>query len=420
MLYVTPMELSKDKREERQAFCAKLNGLPPNANAREYQSFIEEFNVLEFRIPRNTRTNRTQLYAYVYFKDEESMQRGTDRVIVRRNKQHEWTPPDVKSCFNCGFTSHLISECNYKPPRKKPINKREYLNSIRQYQPGYHRRQTQDNVRPGSYADALRTRPNNARYDRGRYSSEGFRQDNPYRNRNRPWNRNNIYKRAEESQNYGDDEKELYEWGDEEYDPENIQRSKDRANTLSRPRSMKNRNSSNLDKINNNESEIQEIKGDLAVLQDMVKNLARSLEQTTTQISQYMQTTNISKGKDKVIDKNNNDDMILDNANTKQQHAPKRRMVSFNTNENNKRPQNEDTSDSDSNDNRQNNMALLTAQLKDLHNGMAAITQGLTNINNRITKVDNNKQILNKSADGAADLSTTTTTNNNFNDGQST
>ncbi|PKB92447.1 hypothetical protein RhiirA5_444629 [Rhizophagus irregularis] len=39
---------------------------------REYQDFIEEFNVLEFRIPRNTRTNRTQLYAYVYFKDRES------------------------------------------------------------------------------------------------------------------------------------------------------------------------------------------------------------------------------------------------------------------------------------------------------------------------------------------------------------
>ncbi|RGB22171.1 hypothetical protein C1646_678027 [Rhizophagus diaphanus] len=83
MLYVTPMELSLDKQKERRAFCAKLNGLPPNANAKEYQDFIEEFNVLEFRIPRNTRMNRVQLYAYVYFKDEESMQRGTDRVIVR-------------------------------------------------------------------------------------------------------------------------------------------------------------------------------------------------------------------------------------------------------------------------------------------------------------------------------------------------
>ncbi|PKK67358.1 hypothetical protein RhiirC2_783626 [Rhizophagus irregularis] len=32
MLYITLMELSLDKREERRAFCAKINGLPPNAN----------------------------------------------------------------------------------------------------------------------------------------------------------------------------------------------------------------------------------------------------------------------------------------------------------------------------------------------------------------------------------------------------
>jgi hypothetical protein len=132
MLYVTPLELSLEKRQERREFCAKLNGLPPNANAREYQEFIEEFNVFEFRIPRNTRTNRTQLYAYVYFKDEESMSYAMERVIVRRNKQHEWSPPDMKSCFNCGYTSHLISECDYRPLRTRPINKREYLNSINQ------------------------------------------------------------------------------------------------------------------------------------------------------------------------------------------------------------------------------------------------------------------------------------------------
>lgn len=136
MLYITPMELSLDKREERRQFCVKLNGLPPNASAREYQDFIEEFNVLEFRIPRNTKTNHTQLYAYVYFKDEESMQLGTERVVVRRNKQHEWSTSDMKSCFNCGFTSHLISECDYRPPRSRPMNKQAYLNSIRQYKPG--------------------------------------------------------------------------------------------------------------------------------------------------------------------------------------------------------------------------------------------------------------------------------------------
>ena len=129
MLYVTPMELSIDMREERRQYCAKLNGLPPNANAREYQTFIEEYNVLEFRIPRNTRTNRTQLYAYVYFKDHDSLTYGIQRTISNRNKKHEWSHPDEKSYFNCGYVGHLISECEYRPPRTRPMNRREYLNS---------------------------------------------------------------------------------------------------------------------------------------------------------------------------------------------------------------------------------------------------------------------------------------------------
>jgi hypothetical protein len=154
MLYVTPLELSLEKRHERREFCAKLNGLPPNANAREYQEFIEEFNVFEFRIPRNIKTNRTQLYTYVYFKDEESMSYAMERVIVRRNKQHEWSPPDMKSCFNCGYISHLISKCDYRPPRTRPMNKRDYLNSIRQKQDNRYQRQQKQ--RPSSYAEAAR------------------------------------------------------------------------------------------------------------------------------------------------------------------------------------------------------------------------------------------------------------------------
>jgi hypothetical protein len=160
MLYVTPLELSLEKRQERREFCAKLNGLPPNANAREYQEFIEEFNVFEFRIPRNTRTNRTQLYAYVYFKDEESMSYAMERVIIRRNKQHEWSPPDMKSCFNCGYTSHLISECDYRPPRTQTINKRDYLNSINQQRQD-NKFQRQQRQKPTSYAEAARQRPRN-------------------------------------------------------------------------------------------------------------------------------------------------------------------------------------------------------------------------------------------------------------------
>ncbi|GBC14866.2 hypothetical protein GLOIN_2v1485349 [Rhizophagus irregularis DAOM 181602=DAOM 197198] len=396
MLYITPMELSLDKREERRAFCAKLNGLPPNANAREYQDFIEEFNVLEFRIPRNTRTNRTQLYAYVYFKDEESMQRGTDRVIMRRNKQHEWSIPDMKSCFNCGYTSHLISDCDYRPPRNRPMNKKDYLNSVRRYQPGYRQREKQENARPGSYADAIRSRPNEARFENRKFQ-ERYRQDNPYsNNKDRPWNRNNLRKRNDDNHNYGDDEQGMHEWDEEDDSFEDIPRSSSRASVLSRPRNAHYENVDRTPRNHRDDNEIQSIKQDLATLQDIVKTLAKSLEQTTNQISLYMQTTS-SKGKEKVNEMNNNAMLIDQSGNTdnRQHQTPKRRLVSFN--ENNKRPQREDSSDSDSNDNRQNNMALLTAQLQELHKGMENITSSLTNINNRITTVDIARQVPNRS-----------------------
>ncbi|CAB5372299.1 unnamed protein product [Rhizophagus irregularis] len=373
MLYVTPMELSLDKREERRAFCAKLNGLPPNANAREYQDFIEEFNVLEFRIPRNTRTNRTQLYAYVYFKDEESMQRGTDRVIMRRNKQHEWSIPDMKSCFNCGYTSHLISDCDYRPPRNRPMNKKDYLNSIKRYQPGYRQKEKQENARPGSYADAIRSRPNETR--------------------------NNLRKRNDNNHNYGDDEQVMHEWDEEDDSFEDMPRSSGRASVLIRPRNAHYENVDRTPRNHRDDNEIQSIKQDLATLQDIVKTLAKSLEQTTNQISLYMQTTS-SKKKEKVNETTNNAMLIDQSGNTdnRQYQTPKRRLVSFN--ENNKRPQREDSSDSDSNDNRQNNMALLTAQLQELHKGMENITSSLTNINNRITTVDTTRQVPNRSVDG--------------------
>jgi hypothetical protein len=207
MLYVTPLELSLEKRQERREFCAKLNGLPLNANAREYQEFIEEFNVFEFRIPRNTRTNRTQLYAYVYFKDEESMSYAMERVIVRRNKQHEWLPPDMKSCFNCGYTSHLISECDYRPPRTRPINKCEYLNLINQRK--RESSQRQQKRRPTSYADAARQRPRNQ-------SSRRFNNAFNDNKRFKKWNYDNIDV-GFSNENYQDDE-DINNWNEESED----------------------------------------------------------------------------------------------------------------------------------------------------------------------------------------------------------
>jgi hypothetical protein len=385
MLYVTPLELSLEKRQERREFCAKLNGLPPNANAREYQEFIEEFNVFEFRIPRNTRTNRMQLYAYVYFKDEKSMSYAMERVIVRRNKQHEWSPPDMKSCFNCGYTSHLISECDYRPPRTRPINKREYLNSINQQRQD-NRFQRQQKRKPTSYADAARQRPCHQPTSRPNNSFNG---NNNYRT----WNYDNVNRNIP-NENYQDDE-DIYNWNEESEDEYQFsQRQHVRARDNRHGIHTRNKSSTDNQKIASDT--IQEIKNDLASLQDVVKTLAISLESTAAQLNNYINNQKQDKNKEKEPDV-----MQID--------GPKKRRVVFN--DNNKRPQNADSSDSNSSNNKNNNVTLLSAQISELGSVMKTVTESLNNINNRVSKLDSNENINRPVVGGSRAVSNNTQNN---------
>ncbi|PKB94887.1 hypothetical protein RhiirA5_437847 [Rhizophagus irregularis] len=107
MLYVTPFLMNKVAREGLKQF-------------------------LEFYIPRNTYTNDTQKYAYIYFKDEAAMLAATQEVLLVRNKQAEWSEPNVQSCFRCGYTGHFLRDCDYVPPRTRPMTKNEYFRQIRE------------------------------------------------------------------------------------------------------------------------------------------------------------------------------------------------------------------------------------------------------------------------------------------------
>ncbi|CAG8490279.1 12678_t:CDS:2, partial [Rhizophagus irregularis] len=132
MLYVTPFLMDKNIREGLKQFCMKLNGLPPNAQAVEFKEFIDHHSVVEFYIPRNTYTNDTQKYAYVYFKDEAAMVAATQEIFLVRNKQTEWSDPSVQSCFRCGYTGHYMRDCDYVPPRTRPMRKNEYFRQIKE------------------------------------------------------------------------------------------------------------------------------------------------------------------------------------------------------------------------------------------------------------------------------------------------
>lgn len=132
MLYITPFLMNKDAREELKQYCKKLNGLPPNAQTIEFKEFIDSKSVVEFYIPQNTYTNDTQKYAYIYFKDEAAMVAAMEEVLVVRNKQTEWSEPGEQSCFRCGYTGHFLRDCDYIPPRIRPIRKNIYFRQIRE------------------------------------------------------------------------------------------------------------------------------------------------------------------------------------------------------------------------------------------------------------------------------------------------
>ncbi|CAG8755103.1 15497_t:CDS:2, partial [Rhizophagus irregularis] len=153
MLYVTPFLMDKNIKEGLKQFCMKLNGLPPNAQAVEFKKFIDHHSVVEFYIPRNTYTNDTQKYTYVYFKDEVAMVAATQKIFLVRNKQTEWSDPSVQSCFRCGYTGHYIRDCDYMPPRTRPMRKNEYFRQIKEIRQNRFTRNRANNYsNPATYA----------------------------------------------------------------------------------------------------------------------------------------------------------------------------------------------------------------------------------------------------------------------------
>jgi prefoldin subunit 5 len=303
------------------------------------------------------------------------MSYAIERVIVRRNKQHEWSPPDMKSCFNCGYTSHLINECNYHPPRTRPMNKRDYLNSINQRRQD-NKFQRQQRQRPTSYAEAARQQPRN--------------QPTCYF---KTWNYDNI-NRDVSNENYQDDE-DINNWNEKSEDKYQFsQRRSNPSRENKRGNFTRNWHSTDNQKIANDT--IQEIKNDIASLQDVVKTLAQSLESTASLLNNYINNQKQDKNKEKELDV-----MQID--------GPKKRKVIFNNN--NKRPQNADSSDSDSSNNKNNNVTLLSAQISELGSVMKTVTESLNNINNRVSRLDSNEKINRPVVGGSRAVSNNTQNN---------
>lgn len=128
-LHVLPLNLSDEKRKERQQWCAKINGLPLGTTARDLQQFIEEIGGAICFIPKQPNNYKPLKYAYIYFFTQEDMEIAINNVYEFKRKQLEWSPPEDKSCHLCGYTNHLAKECDNKftTERKNYTNRKQLL-----------------------------------------------------------------------------------------------------------------------------------------------------------------------------------------------------------------------------------------------------------------------------------------------------
>jgi hypothetical protein len=120
------------------------------------------------------------------------------------------------------------------------------------------------------------------------------------------------------------------------------------------------------------------------------------LESTASQLNNYINNQKQNKNKEKEPDV-----MQID--------GPKKRRVIFN--DNNKRPKDAESSDSDSSNNINNNVTLLSAQISELGTVMKTVTESLNNINNRVSKLDSNENINRPAVGGSRDVLNNTQNN---------
>ncbi|EXX63945.1 hypothetical protein RirG_147520 [Rhizophagus irregularis DAOM 197198w] len=411
MLYVTPFLMDKNIKEGLKQFCMKLNGLPPNAQAVEFKKFIDHHSVVEFYIPRNTYTNDTQKYTYVYFKDEVAMVAATQKIFLVRNKQTEWSDPSVQSCFRCGYTGHYIRDCDYMPPRTRPMRKNEYFRQIKEIRQNRFTRNRANNYsNPATYAHMVAQ--GNRKFRKRDYYADNARDGNQNgRYVDRSWNRNNInhdlYGGDDDNRNSFDDEKDfimnevgMHEWDELPKTRPNV-RSRDVLHGTQKGGSIHMKDKEKEEwyhrQTNNN---LQDIKNDFGKIKDMMDCMYKEQAAMRNELN--------------LIKVHSNPNLKDTTKNTNQNQSKKRGGVVFNSN--NKRTRNEESSSSESN--AANNVYILSNRMNQADDTMKKMMDMLQNMSTKFEQIydnqENNTNKKQKSTVIKGDNNASISTNNNI------
>ncbi|PKB98931.1 hypothetical protein RhiirA5_383563 [Rhizophagus irregularis] len=223
-LMVVPCLLSEDKRDERQQFMAKINGLPLNVCARNLQGLFNEINAASIFILKNPITYNPMRYAFIYFKNEDDFAIATSNVYTYSGHQLEWSSAEEKSC---------------------------------------HRRQF------NSYADVV---------SKSGHNGANSNTNNTNRPNRRVWNKNNI---RPNNTSYVFDEENAAEWGDEEEysDNNNIQGETKQGGSMHETKGKDKESSCGLNDVKEQLSNLTKMIGEFKKENEVVKSEISDMKQ---------------------------------------------------------------------------------------------------------------------------------------------
>ena len=136
---IYPFSLSSEFSELRNKFQLKLTGLPNNTTARDIHDFLNNIKAKTCFIPRNNKTYKPLLHAYISFENEQQLQDALKQQCKLGNYNLRWTQPEQQTCSICGSPEHFQKFC--QDPRNNNNKNKNNLNSLyNRYLPANHRK----------------------------------------------------------------------------------------------------------------------------------------------------------------------------------------------------------------------------------------------------------------------------------------